>query len=148
MKFIHNRDKNSISIFTTDQQLIFKIIGNSLLLCQRHNGFLVGWGKEAIRIDIDTHKNNSSSLDIFYQKKHILSFVAETPERPACLSIYDNLPALLSVPKLSDIQKNKWILADYRDNSKKCVSSPEIQLKGSRASILTSNTKKARFREL
>lgn len=148
MKFIHNRDKSGVSIFSAEYQLILKITGNPLLFCQQHNGFLVGFGKEVLRIEIDTHKNSHSSLDVFYNQKHILSFVAETPERPACLSIYDELPTLLSVSKLSDIQKNGWILMDYRDSSKQGVFPPEIQVRKSRIKISEGNNKKARFREL
>ena len=151
MKFIHNHDKDSVSIFNTKKQLILKIIGSPLLFCQQRNGWFLACGKETIRIDIEQHKNNRQSLDVFYNTVHILSFMDETPENAGSLSIYDELPPLLKIPKLSDIQKNKWILADYRDVSDKMKSSHKIRRKKVKKAVLNvpdKNMQKARFREL
>ena len=151
MKFIHNHDKDSVSIFNTQKQLILKIIGSPLLFCQQRNGWFLACGKETIRIDIEQHKNNRQSLDVFYNTVHILSFMDETPENAGSLSIYDELPPLLKIPKLSDIQKNKWILSDYRDVSDKMKSSHKIRRKKVKKAILNvpvKNMQKARFREL
>ena len=151
MKFIHNHDKDSVSIFNTQKQLILKIIGSPLLFCQQRNGWFLACGKETIRIDIEQHKNNRQSLDVFYNTVHILSFMDETPENAGSLSIYDELPPLLKIPKLSDIQKNKWILADYRDVSDKMKSSHKIRRKKVKKAVLNvpvKNMQKARFREL
>ena len=146
MKFIHNRDKDSVCIFNAQKQLILKIIGSPLLFCQQRNGRFLACGKETIRIDVEQHKNNRQSLDVFYNKRHILSFMDETPENAGSLSIYDELPSLLKIPKSSDIQKNKWILTDYRD-----ISPSKIRIKQAKKAILNvpvKNMKKARFREL
>ena len=151
MKFIHNRDKNSVSIFSVQKQLILKISGTPLLFCKQRNSYFFACGKETIRIDVCLHKNDSSSLDVFYNQKHILSFVPETPEIQSRLSVYDDLPPLLSIPKISEIQKNKWIFTDYREHLKMSLSPPERQMQKSKKnelSISMTDTKKARFREL
>ena len=75
----------------------------------------------------------------------------ETPENAGSLSIYDELPSLLKIPKLSDIQKNKWILTDYREISGNIISSSKRRIKKLRKIALNipiENMKKARFREL
>lgn len=151
MKFIHNRDKGCINILNANQQLILKIVGHPLLFCRQHSGWFLACGKETIQIDMNAHNNNEASLDIFYQKKHILSFREETPESLACLSIYDKLPSLMKVPELSDIQKNKWILMDYREQDDSLLYSGKLRIqKVKKIKLHTSRTinKKARFREL
>ena len=148
MKFSHNRDKDSVSIFSAQKRLVLKIIGTPLLFCQQRNGWFVTCGKETIRIDIEHHRK---SLDVFYNNKHILSFMDETPENVGSLSIYDELPSLLRIPKLSDIQKNKWILTDYREISSNIISSSKRRIKKLKKIALNipiENMKKARFREL
>lgn len=151
MKFIHNCDKDCVSILNAQKQLILKIIGSPLLFCQQRNGWFLACGKDTIRIDIEQHKNNRQSLDVFYNQNHILSFMDETPENAGNLSIYDELPSLLKVPKLSDIQKNKWILTDYRESSDNIILQPKIRKKRIKKAILNvpaKNMQKARFREL
>ena len=151
MKFIHNCDKDCVSILNAQKQLILKIIGSPLLFCQQRNGWFLACGKDTIRIDIEQHKNNRQSLDVFYNQNHILSFMDETPENAGNLSIYDELPSLLKVPKLSDIQKNKWILTDYRESSDNIILPPKIRKKRIKKAILNvpaKNMQKARFREL
>lgn len=151
MKFIHNRDKDGINILNADHQLVLKIIGHPLLFCQQHSGWFLACGKETIQIDMNSHNNNEATLDIFYRKKHILSFTDETPERQACLLIYDELPSLVKLPELSDIQKNKWIFMDYREQNDYVSYPDKVRIqKPKKIKLHTSRStnKKARFREL
>lgn len=151
MKFIHNRDKTGISILNTEKQLILKITEHPLLFYQQHRGWFLAWGKETIRISLNSHKNNEPSLDVFYNQKHLLSFMCETPEREAYLSVYDKLPPFIKIPNMSDIRHNKWILTDYRDppdNTSTRQNRRIKKIKRTQSRTLITHIKKARFREL
>lgn len=116
MQFIHKRGKNCVNIFTKQKQFVLKIKGEPLLFCQQRNGYFLACGKETIRIDITRH-SDEISLNVFYNQKHILSFMPETPERPDCFSVYDKIPELLTIPTQNEMIKNKWIFTDYTDNA-------------------------------
>ncbi|MBR5129910.1 MAG: hypothetical protein IKV03_01630 [Alphaproteobacteria bacterium] len=149
MEFIHNRDKNSISIMNAERQLILKISGFPLLSFKQRNGWFLACGKETMRIDINSHENNGVSLDVFYDKKHILSFMSETPERSAYLAIYEELPSLIVIPQKSEIQKNKWFFMDYRSQLEEDGASKKNRPRKIKHIMRPiKDCKKARFREL
>ncbi len=147
MTFIHKREKNSICILTDKNQCILKVEENPLIFCQHQDGYIFTCGPQTVCAKIN-HYNNESSLDIFCDQNHIMSFMPETPERPACFSVYDNLPKLLTIPHQTDIIKNQWVFTDYRGTevTKKSEKSHQIK-EGILPLSHQKSIKKARLRE-
>ncbi len=115
MQLIRDVSDRSYCFINDKKQCIFKISKTAIPCFNTDKCFYFLFHDVVIKVEISKDDAVYPSLNLYVNKKQVLHFMDETPENEACLSVYDKLPMIISVPSAKELSGNKWQFIDYRD---------------------------------
>ncbi|MBR4927200.1 MAG: hypothetical protein IKY98_02615 [Alphaproteobacteria bacterium] len=115
MQLIRDLSGKDYCFVNDKKQCVLKVSKSAIPCFNTDKCFYFLFHDAVIKVEFSKNDAVYPSLNLYVNKRMVLHFSDETPENEACLSVYDKLPAIVSVASGKEILNNKWQFIDYRD---------------------------------